>query len=210
VSSRSLQSSEFTIGAPRQEKFVAIAQTQQMSEQAYREFVLGDGSGRWELVDGYLREKPGMSVFHGDVMELLAFFLRSQLDRDIYRVRTQHARTRVSSATYYVPDVAVVPTPLVRALREKPNSLDAYADPLPLVVEIWSPSTGDYDIDAKLPGYQRRGDLEIWYIHPQHQTLTAWRRKPDGTYGNDVFRGGFVVPECLPGVKIDLNALFAP
>jgi Uma2 family endonuclease len=131
---------------------MVIAQTEQMSEQAYREFALGDCGGRWELVDGYLREKPGMTVFHGDVMMRLVELLLRQIDRNAYLVRVQHARTRVSSETY-VPDVAVVPTPLVRALRENPNSLDSYADPLPLVVEIWSPSTGDYDIDAKLPGY---------------------------------------------------------
>jgi Uma2 family endonuclease len=189
---------------------MAVTQTARMSEQDYREFVLGDGSGRWELVDGLLREKPGMSVMHGDVMEMLAFSLREQLDRDAYRVRLQHARTRVSADTYYVPDIAVVPTSLVRALRENPNSLDAYPDPLPLVVEIWSPSTGDYDISAKLPGYQRRGDLEIWYIHPLQRTLTVWRKRPDGSYVTATHQGGTVHPESLPGVAIELVALFAP
>jgi Uma2 family endonuclease len=189
---------------------MAVTRTKQMSEQEYREFVLGDGSGRWELVDGLLREKPGMSVMHGDVMETLAFALRGQLDRDNYRVRVQHARTRVSSETYYVPDIAVAPTSLVRALRENPNSLDACPEPLPLVVEIWSPSTGDYDIYAKLPGYQRRGDLEIWYIHPLQRTLTAWRKQQDGTYATVVYDQGAARPESLPGVTIDLETLFAP
>ena len=44
--------------------------------------------------------------------------------------------------------------------------LEAYADPLPLVVEVWSRSTGDYDIEVKLQEYQRRsgGDWRTWSL----------------------------------------------
>lgn len=52
---------------------------------------------------------------------------------------------------YDVPDFAVIPAALIRAVRATPGSLDACAAPLPLVVEIWSPSTGEYDIEGKLP-----------------------------------------------------------
>jgi Uma2 family endonuclease len=77
------------------------------------------------------------------------------------------------------------------------------------VVEIWSPSTGTYDIGEKLPDYQRRGDLEIWRIHPYERTVTAWRRQSDGTYAESVFRGRIARPVALPGVAVDLDALFA-
>jgi Uma2 family endonuclease len=189
---------------------VVITKTEQVSEEAYRRFALGDPGGRWELVHGQLREKPGMIVQDGDVMDFLALLLHEQLDRGEYRLRTQRARLRRSANTYYVPDIAVIPTETVQALLEHPNSLDAYPDPLPLVVEIWSPSTGDYDVNEKIPDYQRRGDLEIWHIHPYECTLTAWRRQPDGAYVESVYRGGTVRPESLPNVAIDLDALFAP
>ncbi len=188
---------------------MSITKTEPMSEETYRQFALGDPQGQWELYRGLLREKPAMSVEHGDVMDLLVEQLRNQLDRSKYRVRTHHARLRRSADTYYVPDVAVIPTALVQALRERPGSLDAYSDLLPLVVEIWSPSTGRYDINEKLPDYQERGDLEIWYVHPYERTLTAWRRRPDGSYSESVYRSGMVRPESLPGVAIDLDALFA-
>jgi Uma2 family endonuclease len=187
---------------------VSITKTEKMSEETYRQFALGDPQGQRELYLGRLREKPGMSVEHGGVMDNLLAFLCEQLDRNEYRIRTNHARLRRSADTYYVPDVAVIPTPAVRALREHPGSLDAYADPLPLVIEIWSPSTGGYDINEKLPDYQGRGDLEIWRIHPYERTLTAWRRRPDGAYAEPVYRGGIVRPESLPDVAIDLDALF--
>lgn len=64
-------------------------------------------------------------------------------------------------------------------------------------------------MDEKLPEYQRRGDLEIWRIHPSERTLTAWRREPDGSYAESLYRGGTVHPVALPGVSIDLEALFA-
>lgn len=80
--------------------------------------------------------------------------------------------------------------------------------PLPLVVEVSSPSTGDYDVDTKLPEYQRRGDLEIWRVHPYDHALTAWRRQPDGSYLEMGHTGGGVRPVALPGVAIDLDALF--
>jgi Uma2 family endonuclease len=89
---------------------------------------------------------------------------------------------RVSSETYYIPDVAVIPTAMVRPLRRNPRGLGAYGEPVPLVVEVWSPSTGSYDMRAKIPDYQERGDLEIWFIHPFTRTLTVWRRQPDGRW----------------------------
>ena len=187
---------------------MSITRTEPMSEEAYQQFALGDPQGQWELYRGQLREKPGMSVEHGGITDNLLVVLYSQLDRNEYRIRTTHARLRRSADTYYVPDIAVIPTAFVQALLDQPGSLDAYPEPLPLVVEIWSPSTGQYDINEKLPDYQARGDLEIWYVHPYERTLTTWRRQSQGTYTETVYGGGNVRPESLPGVVINLATLF--
>jgi Uma2 family endonuclease len=88
------------------------------------------------------------------------------------------------------------------------NDLEIYDRPLPLVGEVWSPSTDDYDVNEKLAVYQQRGDLEIWLIHPYEQTLTAWRRKSGGRYQETVHRDGIVHPTALPNVASDLAALF--
>ena len=181
--------------------------TTPVSEATYRRLALGNT--QLELHHGQLREKPGMSVEHNDVWDRLLRQLYRQLDPEEYRLRANFGRLRRSADTYYIPDVMVIPTAMVRALREHPGSLDAYSDPLPLVVEIWSPSTGGYDIRAKLPDYQQRGDLEIWFIHPCERTLTSWCRQPDGTYIETMHRGGTVRPASLLGVTIDLDALFA-
>lgn len=179
-----------------------------ISPTTYERVALRDPDGHWELHRGQLREKPGTSFEHNDVMVVLPYQLHAQLDRAAYRILVNAGRLRVSERNYYIPDVAVIPTSIMQSLRDRPGRLEMYADPLPLVVEIWSPSTGSYDIREKLAGYQERGDLEIWRIHPYDRTLTAWRRRPDGSYTETVYHDGAITPESLPGVVIDLVTLF--
>lgn len=179
-----------------------------VTEQAYRELALGDDDRQWELHDGELVEKPAMAYAHNEIMFELGHLLRSQLGRERYRVRVNAGRVRRSARNYYIPDVFVLPIDLTLPYRELPSTLEAYDAPLPLVVEAWSPSTGAYDVEEKLREYQRRGDLEIWRIHPYERTLTAWVRHADGSYSETVYRGGVVRPAALAGVAIDLDGLW--
>jgi Uma2 family endonuclease len=187
---------------------MAITTERQVSEEAYRRLALSNS--RLELHRGHLREKPGMSVEHGHVMDDLLAQFYAQLDRGEARLRAQHARLRVSSDTYYIPDIAVVLISMEQTLRARRGALDAYDDPLPLVIEIWSPSTGVYDLNEKLPGYLQRGDLEIWFVHPYERTLTSWLREPVGAYAQAIYHTGLVRPTALPNVAINLETLFAP
>ncbi len=150
-----------------------------------------------------------MTFAHNDLMFELGHLLRGQLDRDEYRVRVNAGRLRRQDATYYIPDVAVIPLPLAASFKDRDDVLEVYDAPLPLVVEVSSPSTGDYDIDAKLPEYRRGGDYEIWRLHPYERTLTTWHRQPDGSYTESVHRGGSVRPVALPNVTIDLDLLLS-
>ena len=149
-----------------------------------------------------------MTFAHNHVMVELGYLLRSQLDPVEFHVCINAGHVRRSGHHYYIPDVFVVPARTAQAPRELAYALEVYADPLPLVVEVWSPSTGAYDIDEKVPEYQRRGDTEIWRIHPYERTLTAWRRQPDGGYTETLFTKGAIEPVALPGVRIVLAELF--
>jgi Uma2 family endonuclease len=183
--------------------------TTTISEQEYRELALNDDQSKWELWDGVLVEKPVMSVMHEDLGFQLGRWLQNQLDLDSYRVSVNGAKLRYTARNYFIPDVAVVPASLVLSRRSDPTALNDYSAPIPLVVEIWSRSTGDYDFAAKLPIYRQRGDHEIVYIQPYEPTLTTWRRQPDGAYAEEVYRGGIIPVLSLPGVTIDLDALLA-
>jgi Uma2 family endonuclease len=187
---------------------IRMAVAHRMSERDYIAFVETGIDGAWELHDGKLVEKPGVTWQHGDIIERLGYLLRHQLDWNSYRVRENEGRLRKPKDTIFIPDIAVIPTAYGAEFRDR-LVLAILAHPLPLVVEVWSPSTGDYDIDTKIPIYQLRGDLEIWRIHPYERTLTRWVRQPDGTYAESIHRGGSVSPVALPSVVIDLDALFS-
>lgn len=175
----------------------------------YWRLAADDPEGRWELWDGDPREKPGVSWEHADAAAELARLLGNQLDRARFRVRVGGPRLLWRERSAFLPDVAVVPLAAGQDQRGKPGFLERYADPVPLVVEVWSVSTGDYDIAVKLAAYQARGDGEIWRLHPYERTLTRWVRQPDATYIESVHTGGIVELAALPGIGIDLDALFA-
>jgi Uma2 family endonuclease len=179
-----------------------------ISEQTYERVALEDPDEKWELVCGRLRTKPAMTTEHYEVMRTLIRRLIVQLDERDYVVDKDGPRLRVSTGTYYVPDVCVIPRALVRHSLKTSGRFEVYSEAMPLVVEVWSPSTGDYDVEEKLREYQWRRDLEIWRIHPSDRTLTAWRLQPDGSYSESFYHGGAVQPAALPTVTIDLETLF--
>ena len=178
-------------------------------ERTLEEIMLGDPERKWEVHRGRLREKPAMTMAHNRVEMRLVLQLGPQLDFDRVDIRSDTGRVRHGPGTYYVPDVYVAPIPGSGTIRDQPVGLEVFDEPLLLVVEVWSPSTGDYDVDEKLPAYMQRGDLEIWRLHPVELTLTAWRRQPDGDYAESVHRGGTLALSTLPDVSVDLDALFA-
>jgi Uma2 family endonuclease len=178
-----------------------------ISPTIYERLVLEDSDHQWELHCGRLVEKPPMTWEHNIVARNLAADLIAQLDRREYDVSSNVGRVSRPTESFYIPDIYVIPREMQRRLFQS-RRMESYPDPLPLVVEVWSASTGDYDVDNKLPEYQRRGDLEIWRIHPYERTLTAWRRQPDGSYTETLYTEGVVQPVALPGVSIDLKSLF--
>jgi Uma2 family endonuclease len=179
-----------------------------ISGEAYERLALAEPDRKWELRDGVLREKPGMTAAHNWLEIKLGYMLMSQLDWSVFQVRVNAGRVHRPEATYFIPDVFVVPMALAALLLDLQDLLEDYAQPLPLVVEVRSRSTGDYDFEEKPSVSQQRGDLKIWRIHPYERTVTAWRRLSDGNYEKTIYCEGIVRPTALPGVEIDLAALF--
>ena len=184
-----------------------MATVTHISEEEYRRRAMTDPDRNWELWDGALVDKPLMSMKHNDVAAYLGFRLADQLDRSVYRVNINGGRTRLSPRDYYMPDVVVIPAAYQLPYEHDPEAFNAFAEPLPLVVEVWSFTTESYDFAVKRKGYRERGDAEIWFIHPYERTLAAWRRQPDGNYHVERYQGGIVPVASLPGVAVDLDAL---
>jgi Uma2 family endonuclease len=177
-----------------------------VTAETFRRVALEDGDAQWELVCGRLVRRPPMTMPHNTLAFELAFALRQQLHPAQYRVRSQSGHLR-TDAGYRVPDVAVVPVAAADLFRGS-TALEEYGGPLPFVAEVWSPSTGEFDVDTKFPEYRARGDAVIWRVHPVERTVNAWERQPDGSYVARDLSGLAVIPS-LHGVTIDLTALFA-
>ncbi len=178
-----------------------------ISNETYERLALDEPDRKWELWNGHPREKPGMTYPHNRTAIRFGHLLMLQLDPAEYEVRVDAGRVHRPGSTYFIPDAYVFPVSYVTPRLREGDTLEVYDQPLPLVVEIWSRSTGDYDLTEKLAVYQQRGDEEIWFIHPYERTLTARRRQPDGTYSETRYESGIVPVLSLPGVTIDLDAL---
>jgi Uma2 family endonuclease len=190
---------------------VALPRPMTMTEEAYETVALSEQGRFLELWNGSPLEKPPVSFRHGYAMNTLARLLGSALPFPDWHIRVEHARVRARDGSIVIPDVAVVPAALAeRGLAETPDRLEVYADPLPFLAEVWSPSTGRYDRRVKFAAYRARGDAEIWRLHPDERTLTRWLRQDDGTCLDMVHTGGPVDLAALPGVTIDLDGLFGP
>ena len=89
-----------------------MAIVNRISEHEYRELALHESDRPWELWDGVPREKPLMSMKHEDVASYLGAALIIHLDRRHYRVDINGGRARLSTHSYFIPDVVVIPAAL--------------------------------------------------------------------------------------------------
>ena len=149
-----------------------------------------------------------MTLAHNRGTMALVRQLLPQVDEDRFDIRTNAGHIRIAADRYFVADVAVIPKTAADSWLDRPYELEEYNKPLPLVIEVWSRSTGGYDVETKFPAYRLRGDLEIWRFQPYEHRVTIWRRQADGSYSESEHRGGSVAVASLPGVRIDLDRAF--
>jgi hypothetical protein len=112
-----------------------------VTEKTFEQLALEDGDHQWELHCGVPRKKPPMTHPHDSLMNRLGLILGRQLDEELWeqRVNSGHAK---SEASYYVPDVMVLPRSAA-AKWDESERLETYPEPLPFVAEVWSRSTGE-------------------------------------------------------------------
>jgi Uma2 family endonuclease len=144
-----------------------------IGEQEYLALAADEANRFLELWDGVPKDKPSMSYEHNRDMFELGYILRSQLDPAAYEVRVNAGRFRQAAGTYFVPDVAVLPAELSRSQRGQPGRAESYDAPVPLVVEIWSRSTGDYDVNTKLAACRKRPAL----TRTSYAAGSSWDRR---------------------------------
>ena len=177
--------------------------------EIYKELALQDPGG-WELAPCIgIRKKPLMTMEHNwSSAALLSRLAVSLHGQPVQVLMNAPSLQLVDGEHYFIPDVCVVPNSLRQPRSNHPTGLETIATAIPFVVEVWSPSTGEYDMETKFAEYKARGDREIWRVHPYEMTVTAWRRQPEGSYSETAYTEGEIPVVSLPGVSIPFDILF--
>lgn len=126
---------------------------------------------RYELVDGELLVTPGPSNRHQRIAFELAILLREYVGRHrLGEVLLGPGAVRLDSASYFEPDVFVVPA--VNGRRQ------ASAIPVTrvlLAIEVLSPSSARHDRITKRRYFQRHGVPDYWVVDGEARAFECWR-----------------------------------
>jgi Uma2 family endonuclease len=77
-----------------------------------------------------------------------------------------------------------------------------------MVIEVLSPSTGDYDQNAKKRAYQSAGVREYWIVDPDEKRVEVYLQ--DDEYQKCVYSKEAVLsPTVFPGLEVALAEVFA-
>ena len=160
---------------------------------------LFEADGRVELIDGVVVEVNAEGRPH---LKAVAWLLRALLPQ----VSAEHMV--LPQSTLWMPEQRSAPEPDVWVTDAGQLDTD---DPLPLLVIEVSETSLRYDRTTKAALYARRGVAEYWIVGLADQVVEV-RRRPTGPDWGELTvheAGENLRPLQLPGVSVDLAALFA-
>jgi Uma2 family endonuclease len=159
---------------------------------------------RVELIEGEIIDMAPIGNDHQSIVDQLTRQLVTMVgERAIVRVQ---GSIRLSQWSEPGPDLVL--------LEPRPDFYRgefALGTDTLLVIEV-SDSTLRYDRDVKVPLYARHGVPEVWVVDVNGNALLVYGSLRDGKYERNVLleRPTSVPIARLPGVTLDLTALFAP
>jgi len=160
---------------------------------------------RVELIEGEIIDMAPLGNDHQSIVDQLNRTLVLAVGRNAI-VRTQGS-IRLSQWSEPEPDVVLLkPRPDFYRGAEFAFGTDSL-----LVIEV-SDTTLKYDRDIKVPLYARHGVPEVWIVDVNGNVLLVYGDLRDGKYERHVVleRPATVPLTHLPGVTLDVGALFAP
>ena len=154
---------------------------------------------RTELIRGILIEKMSKSPLHYYTIEALRRILVGQMRPD-WDLRQEGPLTLSDSEPE--PDLAVVAGPLSSFRKSHPRSAE-------LAIEV---AVSSLEIDRiKAQIYAEAGVKEYWIVCPEEKRVEVYRSHAATGYAERTTVAPPTILECavLPGVRVDLAALFA-
>lgn len=172
----------------------------------YDDFVAMPEDGqRYELIDGVLVVAAAPSFYHARVVARLfrildAYLTPRQLGKYLF---TAPVDVRLTNLRVVEPDVLYV-DPQRREAFARPPAIQGAPE---LVVEVLS-SNRHHDLVVKFGLYEQAGVREYWVADLEQETLTIFTLA-DGRFVARANDDGFARSGVLPGVTVDVAALFA-
>jgi Uma2 family endonuclease len=171
----------------------------------YEEWLkLPEAEGIEEVVNGEIRKMPPNKILHADTVENLADLLKASVDRRTIQVRvsTFGLVIRRDPLTTRVPDIAVF-------VRSNVVEQDGYIHSAPeLVVEVLSPANTRAEREDKLKDYESLGVPEVWVVSPEARSVEVLSLKDGRLSTIALLREGQLKPAHLPGVAVDVAAIW--
>jgi Uma2 family endonuclease len=185
----------------------ALAESRQFTYADYKAWELKPGE-RFELIDGVAYAMAGPNDRHQAIAAAVTaqFFIFMQgkpckVRPAPYDVRLFYQEDEADE-TVVQPDLSVI----CDEAKRGPEGCRGAPD---LAVEILSPSNTALELSRKFDLYRRAGVREYWVISPEEKKLHAHHFE-GGQITTHIFgETDTAVPEIFPGLKIDLQAVFA-
>ena len=145
-----------------------------------------------------------IKILHADTVENLADLLKASVDRKTVQVRVSNFGLviRRDPLTTRVPDIAVF-------LRSNVIEQDGYIHSAPeLVVEVLSPANTRAERAEKLKDYESLGVPEVWVVSPEARSVEILSLQDGRLITTELQREGQLQPRHLPGVSVDIAAIW--
>ena len=174
----------------------------------YADYVLWEGPERYQILGGEAFMMSSPTVAHQEILAELLTQFKIWLRNKPCRVLPAPLDVRLFPEEDDSDDTVVQPDLLVVCDRDKlgKGSVNGAPD---LVVEISSPSNSSKEMFLKFQYYLDAGVREYWVIEPEEKKVQVHLNR-DGHFVSSGYReGGRIPASVLPGLFIDLAALWA-
>jgi Uma2 family endonuclease len=164
-----------------------------------------DDGNRYELYDGELRVVPSPMLLHQRIVGRLHLLLSAYVQSAGGEVFMAPLDVVLTEYDVVEPDLIVFGPEKARRLEP----LEHVYFPPDLAVEVLSPSTARIDRGPKSVLLAKHRVPEYWLVDPQERTLEVRIERAGGYPDPIVLAGGTYRSVSLPGLVIDVEALFA-
>ena len=164
--------------------------------------------GNYELIHGRIVMTPPVDLIHaGTGAELTRRLGNHVASLGLGRVYDASAGFDLPSGDTLEPDVSFVSKE--RLAAAPPVERGRFGKVVPdLVVEVLSRSTARRDRTEKKAIYAANGVREYWIVDPDRRAVTVFHLRGKSFDAGAQFSAASVTSEILPGLAIELGALF--